>query len=245
MSLHRRRQRILPAHLRADRVGGVIDTASRCDRPINVCGAVTPNEGSLALVPWPTRSNASGQVLAMPEHGQDARDTPPVPWPSWPCLSTGKMPVDTPGAGGRRHPTFGVCGPEETHTLRCSETPTLRTLSRPARRNFNSASSRARNPPINRMGGRVPGAAPTPPATLIGSLPREHEKNGGAGSRRLFLLFGNSLRLFLEPRRGEITKPGQRPISANLRVSYRQKPRSGDICGPRRKPWDPADPCGT
>ena len=32
-------------------------------------------------------------ILAMHQHGQDARGTRHVPWPSWPCTSTGKMPV--------------------------------------------------------------------------------------------------------------------------------------------------------
>jgi len=32
-------------------------------------------------------------ILAMPEHGQDARGTLLVTWPSWPCWSTGRMPV--------------------------------------------------------------------------------------------------------------------------------------------------------
>jgi hypothetical protein len=32
-------------------------------------------------------------ILAMLDHGQDARATPDVPWPSWPCRITGRMPV--------------------------------------------------------------------------------------------------------------------------------------------------------
>ena len=41
---------------------------------------------------WP-QGPGPDSIPALSLHGRDARGPPPVPWPSWPCRSTGKMPV--------------------------------------------------------------------------------------------------------------------------------------------------------
>ena len=65
-----------------------------------LCHGHPGHAGARAGRPW--HFLCAMAILAMPGHGQDARGTSSVPWPSWPCRGTGRMPVALPLCHG--HP---------------------------------------------------------------------------------------------------------------------------------------------